>query len=283
VIGTFVEVHKFPCVNDGHPVWAASQSGIQASTAHRRFMIHLIGVGHSHLHSVVNAWKEFASSPTSGICLSAFQMLDARYQPFREVVDGQLIVNANLVADVRQVADSPDAKFFLYAGGSEHVRWGLINDPRPFDFVTPSTIMDDEALHGEVFPYEMLVALGRQAGEQLTAPLAFVRSLTDQPIYQLCLPPPVSGADLGRVKLGAMFEEGSRKYGIAPDPFRVRVWQICVEGLRRACHEKGVLFLEAPQEMIGADGCLVPGAVGHDAVHANALYGRLLLDQLINA
>jgi hypothetical protein len=77
-----------------------------------------------------------------------------------------------------------------------------------------------------------------------------------------------------------MFEEGSRTHGIAPDPFRVRIWQICVEGLRLACREKGVVFLEAPQEMIGADGCMLPEAVGHDAVHANSLYGRLLLDQL---
>ena len=246
-------------------------------------MIHLIGVGHSHLHTVVNAWKEFAANPTSGIRLSAFQMLDARYQPFNELVDGQLVVNPNLVADVKRVAGTQDARFFLYAGGSEHVRWGLINDPRPFDFVTPSTAMDDAPLYGEVFPYEMLVALGRGAGEHVTAPLAFFRSLTDRPVYQLCPPPPVRGVDLTRVNLGGMFEESSRTHGIAPDPFRVRIWQICVEGLRRACGEKGVVFLEAPREMIGADGCLVPEAVGHDAVHANSLYGRLILDQLTTA
>jgi hypothetical protein len=34
--------------------------------------------------------------------------------------------------------------------------------------------------------------------------------------------------------------------------------------------------------MIDTDGCLVSEAVGHDAVHASAAYGRLLLEQLIS-
>jgi hypothetical protein len=243
-------------------------------------MIHLVGVGHSHLHTVVDAWKRFAATAASGIQLSAFQMLDARYQPFSTWADGGFVFNPNLVADVRRVVDTPNTRFFLFAGGSEHVRWGLINDPRPFDFVPPANAGSHEPLHGEIFPYEMMATLGRSAAEQLTAPLAFFRSLTDQPIYQLSPPPPLRGADMSRINMGDMFEEGSRKYGIAPDPFRVRIWQICIEGFRRACTEKGVIFLEAPHEMIGPDGCLVPEAVGHDAVHANALYGRMLLDQL---
>jgi len=243
-------------------------------------MLHLIGIGHSHLHSVVDAWKQRPADQTSEICLSAFQLIEKRYHPFQSVSAGKLVFNETIVTDVTAAITTGEPRFFMFVGGAEHVLWGLARDPRPLDCVTPSAATDKEPLCGEIFPYEMFVARAQLAAESLTAPLAFLRSLTDQPIYQLCPPPPLRGADLARIKIDPVLQEGVQRHGIAPEPFRVRIWEICVEGLRRACHAKGVTFLEPPAGMIGADGCLVSEAVSHDAVHANSIYGQLLLDSL---
>jgi hypothetical protein len=264
------------------PTWSISFKSENQGAAHNEAnVLHLIGLGHSHLQTVADAWKQFAK-PIGDIQLSTFQILGQRYHPLRNLVGGQFVFNPSLVSDLNQAAAIGDTRFFMFTGGSEHVRWGLVNDPRPFDCVTPSNATATEPLCGEVFPYEMLVALGQSAAEFLTVSLSLLRSLTDKPIYQLCPPPPLKGVDLARVKVGSIFEDGAKQYGIAPDALRVRIWQICIEGLRRACREKGVVFLEPPETMIDTDGCLVSEAVGHDAVHASAAYGRLLLEQLIS-
>ncbi len=244
-------------------------------------MLHLIGLGHSHLHCVVDAWKQRTTGPTSEMRLSAFQLIEQRYQPFQSVSDGELVYNGAIVTDVTAAITTGEPRFFMFVGGAEHVLWGFARDPRPLDCVTPSIAGDSEPLCGEIFPYEMFVARARLAAEYLTAPLAFLRTLTDQPIYQLCPPPPLRGTDLLRIKIDPVLQEGVQRYGIAPDPFRVRIWEICIEGLRRACRAKGITFLEPPTQMIGTDGCLVSEAVSHDAVHANTIYGQLLLDSLI--
>jgi len=247
----------------------------------KAIMLHLIGIGHSHLHCVVDAWKQRTADQTNEMCLSAFQLIEKRYQPLLSVSDGKLVFNETIVADVTAATATGQPRFFMLVGGAEHVLWGLAQDPRPLDCVTPSIATDNEPLSGEIFPYEMFVARAQLAAEYLTTPLAFLRTLTDQPIYQLCPPPPLRGTDLARIKIDPVLQEGVQRYGIAPDPFRVRIWEICIEGLRRACRDKGISFLEPPTEMFGADGCLVSEAVSHDAVHANTIYGQLLLDSLI--
>jgi hypothetical protein len=244
-------------------------------------MLHLIGIGHSHLHCVVDAWKQRSADQTSEIRLSTFQLIEKRYQPLQSVTDGKLVFNETIVSDATAVIATGEPRFFMFVGGAEHALWGLARDPRPFDCVTPSIATENESLCGEIFPYEMFVARAQLAAEYLTIPLAFLRTLTDQPIYQLCPPPPLRGTDLARIKIDPVLQEGVQRYGIAPDPFRVRIWEICLEGLRRACRTKDITFIEPPTGMIGADGCLASEAVSHDAVHANAIYGQLLLDSVI--
>jgi len=232
-------------------------------------MVALVGIGHSHLHCVTRAY-EARRAVLPGLRYVQMCLLDPPYARNPEPVYAQEL------ADLLKT--EPQVCVFMFCAGSEHVRFGLINQPRPFDFIAPDR-PDDPLVADEVVPYDMMRDLTRPG--IVTKIIADIRQAAPLPLVQLSPPPPIRDAAFirGKVTDAAMAADLAR-WGVAPAAFRARVWRVCMATLREVCEANDVAFLPAPAAAVDDDFCLAE-RFASDFVHANAGYGDLLLDQLL--
>jgi hypothetical protein len=69
-----------------------------------------------------------------------------------------------------------------------------------------------------------------------------------------------------------------RKYGIAPPAFRYKLWRVQSLLLRELCSELGIEFVPASAEVQDPQGMLAKSFWVGDATHANASFGKMVLD-----
>jgi hypothetical protein len=236
-------------------------------------MVALVGIGHSHLHCVSAAYKERAAQ-LPGLRYVPMCLLDPPYSQQPPPGDPTPVFAralAEVMRNERQVA------VFLFCGGSEHVRFGLANQPRPFDFVEPDR-PEAPLVADEVVPYGMMRGLAavNWVGQIIEA----VRQVAPLPLVHLCPPPPVRDADFILRKVGGQLAQDLARYGVAPSEFRARVWRVCVTMMRELCEANDVTFLPVPSEAVEPDDCLGEH-FAWDFVHASTSYGDLLLDSLL--
>ncbi len=166
---------------------------------------------------------------------------------------------------------------FCTFGGSEHSVFGLLEMPQPFDFFDPlETSIDPQR---ELISYSMVretLARRMKRGFML---LKKVKSLYDCQVVHICSPPPFENIDDHHV-LPRVFQNNMH-YGIAPAIFRRKLYRLHSSIVFNMCQELGVDFLGVPQESMNSFGFLRPELMSKDPTHANAEYGDLVLQQLI--
>jgi hypothetical protein len=166
---------------------------------------------------------------------------------------------------------------FCTFGGSEHSVFGLLEMPQPFDFFDPhDTSIDPQR---QLISYSMVretLARRMKRGFML---LKKVKSLYDCQVIHICSPPPFENIDDHHV-LPRVFHD-NMQYGIAPASFRRKLYRLHSSIVFNMCQELEVDFLGVPQESMNSSGFLRPELMSKDPTHANAEYGKLVLQQLI--
>jgi hypothetical protein len=166
-------------------------------------------------------------------------------------------------------------------GGSAHTVLGVVEHPRPFDFVLPSAPRLPVDQTREIVPAEAVRAklyeMAMPYLENLTALLAVARG----PVLQIEPPPPVADEErIRRFMPWDMFPGQPRE--IAPKWMRYKLWRMHVEVIRTICSTFGVNVMAAPKAAMDADGFLA-NDYDQDGAHANGAYGALLFDTLRQA
>lgn len=166
-------------------------------------------------------------------------------------------------------------------GGSAHTVLGMVEHPRPFDFVLPADPELPVDERREIVPAEAVRAkLAEIAGPYL-ATLPALLDAAAAPVIQLQPPPPV--ADVGRIAPHvpwSLFPGQPR--AIAPKWLRYKLWRLHGELIAAACARFGIAFLPAPEAAQDEEGFLA-AAYDEDGAHANAAYGALVLEQVRQA
>jgi hypothetical protein len=169
-------------------------------------------------------------------------------------------------------------RIFCTFGGSEHSVFGLLESPLRFDFAT--------ATQPEMDPQRtpVLAGLIRETLLRAMAPTALnnsreLRRLYDCPITHLCTPPPFR--QLGeRSVLPRVFQENLH-LGISPPQIRRKLHEIHSEIARTEHQALGIGFMQVPAAAMDAEGYLLPECCGKDPTHANAHYGSLVIQQML--
>jgi hypothetical protein len=240
--------------------------------------MNLVCAGASHLHSIKTA---FSRRPADAeISLTSFQLNDQEYAPVFRNEGSRQVVNPRFDSDFRTaLATARPAAVFLYLGGGEYAQT-LTNGMRPFDFVRPDTAdtVDDRR---ELISFDMVRAYSDWIVSHMAGPLKYFRGATELPLYQITLPPitPSETYILSQAKPERRAE--LEKTGIAPLALRSKIWETIVESIRELCAAHKVLVIEPPVAAIDENGCLLSEYWG-DGIHANAGYGMLLLDHIID-
>lgn len=242
----------------------------------------ILVIGHSHVQSVcdalaadTDAWRR------QGLDFETLQLREPRFagDPGNDA-DG---IGPVLRAEIARVAADCDASL-LMIGGNAHNGLGLFEHEQPFDFVldeAPDLPLDTRRT---LVPSALVAAQLRQwhpfdvPHRQRQALLP----LLPPAIGQTDSPPPLLDTEQTRVRLDDAQRHSERgRRGLCPPALRLKAWALHSRLLAQACAEAGLPFLPAPAAAFGPDGGLAPEAWGRDAIHANAWYGRRVLEQVL--
>ena len=239
----------------------------------------LVGIGHSHLVALIEADAARLAQPGAPPSHTTFiQLLAPENQPTL-LPDGTL--NPDLKAKVLDACgpDEDPPGLFGCVSGNEYHYIGLVDHPRPFDFVLPPQPDLPLRPNAEIIPSQLM----RQAlGSQMLGGLEVLRALRiafGPSLLIVQSPPPVPHDDYIR-EHPIQFAEQVTRHGVAPAALRMKLWLLQSDIYRAACEEEGLDFLPVPPAACDPAGFLrQPGWRG-DPVHANEWYGRHVLDQI---
>jgi len=227
-----------------------------------------ICIGHSHAANLQDAAQE------DGV---AIEVLNFWGLPGAVIDDADGVRLAPYVA-ARLSAPGVGTPVFSLVGGAVHYDIGLLVPEPAFDVIDPAR-PDAPLLEGAtIIPHGAL----RHAVARRTAPylriMDAVRAAATGPVFHLQSPPvyedeAVQEHDYGWV---AFYGTGRR---IAPAWFRQRLWRMHSDVVAAHCAANGITFVPCPPAAMTPEGYLRPGLNGRPA-HANAAYGRLLLEQI---
>jgi hypothetical protein len=242
----------------------------------------LICVGMSHVHAVREGFSMRQQAGPVTFDLQTFILDHPPYRPAATFQDGAVRFNQEFAEDFSRCLERTNAHaVFAYLIGAEHFNVAFVNSPRPFDIILPGGNPDSLGHGVELIPYDLLLATFEYYSHSLRDWLPYLRELTDLPIYQIAPPPPIVGDAFMQERASGDLRKQIERYGIAAETLRSKAWQVCVLAFERQCAAYGVELIRAPAEALGETQCLLPQYRGNDVVHANAAYGSLLIDRML--
>ena len=233
-------------------------------------MIKILGIGHSHIGSLIFASRDF---PRDDVSFEFINLLDPRYLG----EDNTIFFDA-IREDVLEKAKDA-AAVVLSLSGNEHHVLGMIPSDRPFDFCLPEHGEDTVFINHEMLP----AGLVRGTLELLTTKryYEFFSGLFNVQTYAISPPPPI--LDPGHIAAyPGVYKDSIAERGISPPWFRLKLWQLYCTIAREWSVEAGFRFVEVPECNVGPEGFLHHAALLNDPTHANAWYGRNMVDHLLD-
>jgi hypothetical protein len=227
-------------------------------------MVVAVCIGHSHSACVAEA------ALAAGAPLDVLNFWN---------LPGAVVTNAGEVNLAPFVAERLRAPVFSLVGGAVHYDVGLILHPLPFDFIDPAEPDIPLVPQAAVIPYSAVRHAIARRTEPYLRIMDAVRASVHGAVFHLQSPPvfvaeSVQEDDPGWV---AFYGKG---HCIAPAPFRKKLWRMHSALVAEHCAATGITFVPCPPEAMDAEGYLRPGLNGRPA-HANAAYGKLVLDQIL--
>lgn len=217
------------------------------------------------------------NSHTNAMAAAAAQRKDARFQvvnlaSFFDPVNKK---NKNLRPEIRDYFD-PDHIFCSF-GGSEHNVFGLLEAPIKFDFMLPHSaeLLDDR----EVVSYGLIWATLAEAMKRHLAQILELREIFGRSVTHICTPPPFR--EIGEAGVLPRVFHDKMHLGLAPAELRKKIYFTHSAIARHFCLQNDVPFRSPPRGANDSDGFLMPKYCSADPTHANAAYGRLVLDDIL--
>lgn len=273
----------------------------------------LVGFGHSHLSTIMKAWRQgekqgdFEGLDATFVRLNAktfqpnFETLTADEGPrdnrtFSKKLLDRLqgraqhefgdaarirVLHQDLERRMKHVLARSEADAILLACmGNEYNTMGLLRHPRPYDFDLPgSGLPVEEGV--ELIPYPMMKAqIQLMAERNVLLFWRYFNKIASVPIYLVPPPPPI-GSEEHILSYPGNFADRAKTYGVSPVPFRCKLWMLYCQVIREAVAEgAGTTFVELPP-VVFSEGTLARQFWNEDPTHGNVDYGRVILDHVL--
>lgn len=206
-------------------------------------------------------------------------------------VGGFEIVNLNAVDRSTSISEKikiggyipePQANLLVASmiGGNFYNTFGLIENSIPFEFAEPGEADFRPDHRRQLITYELLYHYfsGAMRG-------GFLRSIVDlrdyygNPFLHIISPPPIGNDRHIAENPGGYFGDKIH-LGVAPANLRGKLYRLHTRVVVEFCRENGIPTLPPPPEAVTENGFLARPFWKNDPTHANADYGRLVLEQL---
>lgn len=242
----------------------------------RREMPDFLGFGHSHIVAIAKGCYELQQSgaPFAG---QFFYLYDPEFTPALTSGGGGRRLHPRILEKIETLAPQFVA---LSIGGNEHNALSMVQLNRRFDFISserPDLPLETGA---EILPEAVITEAVREWMEDTFSTIRAFREATQLPLVQLEAPPP-----LPREQVLAYPKEFFRAAvdlrKLSSEALRHKMWRIQAKLFRELCEHEDVLYISAPTDLIGEDGMLARPAWGQDASHANSLFGRRMVEEMM--
>lgn len=181
-------------------------------------------------------------------------------------------------AEFEPIARSCTSVVFLL-GGTRHITLGMVNPPQPFDFYLPGQTGLPFNGAARLLPVDLVTCLlKRHLKDELDYLGALAAVFATQRRFHVESPPPLPDAYIEQYPAG--FADKLRERGVSPFSFRYKFWRLHSQLVQAHCARLGITFLAAPAGTQEEDGCLAQPFRRQDPTHANAAYGKRVIDQL---
>ncbi len=240
-------------------------------------MTQIVVVGSSHIAALKKAVSSGMFRPRI-----RFHFVLARQEQYQPLVTEESCLNAQLQADIQTLlAEDPDTHIVATFGGNVHTTMSLSPDPRQsFDFTLPDRPGLPNIAGARRVPVSGVKAALRQRMLPVSiTPLLALQNAVDAPLYQLDSPP-TNPSESHITRNPGKYVEQIKEHGLSPAHFRLKFWLLHSEILRETCEKAGIVFCPVPAEMQDEEGFLAEAGWNPDPTHANAVYGRLVLQHI---
>lgn len=217
------------------------------------------------------------SSHTAAISKAGSELVETLYvkNPKREDSPGDVTVDEAIEAAATL---SPSDLLAVTWIGTYHNIFGLVQHPQPFDFFEPGSDEFDETR--ELIPYALIrdQFAATIRGDSFTKKLS---KATKAHVVLLATPPVKGDNEFIHSKMKNYRGHDVAEAGVTPANIRAKMWRLEMSCIEAYCSELGAAFIPAPSEALTGDGYLRPDLYGGDATHANAAYGAMVIEQLL--
>lgn len=247
----------------------------------------ILGIGHSHILSIqfsLNSQKKDLEEKLR-LKFQTIWLGDDRYKNFREHVGNGgvegFVWAKEIASEIKKLNPQTDILFSAF-GGNAHNILGMVQHPRPFDFIlsaSPALPLNEGV---ELVPEAVVeLALTGQGGfpETLWC-LRAARSMYSGRIVHIESPPPIKDAGYLNNYAGA-FKDQFETYGISPPFLRYKLWKLHSTLIKKECMLLNIEFIECPLDFVDEEGFLKSNGLAMDTTHANGAYGESVIKQLI--
>jgi hypothetical protein len=245
-------------------------------------------IGDSHYAAIANAAQNsLAFAPDTRGCDLIF--FDAwKYSlnyPFTVEAGDQSVLNPQLADWITILAGNYDRiQLFSLMGGGHHQALTLLDNGHPIEVILPAQpnlpVRDDATLLSHDFVKDIFLQLIASSFKVMEC---LRRAFPDLPYSQIECPPANGDNIFIRGHLGRYFEDNfppEQLERLSTPAQRYKFWVLQSEMYADKCAELGIDYMRVPESAIGDDGFLKPEHYGQDSTHANADYGRVILDSI---
>ena len=236
----------------------------------------ILAIGASHLVALQQASRQNGAASR----IAFVQLRDPGYRGALVRTSGAAPSLSSRLA--QDVAERSRTLVVSVIGGNKHNILGLLNHPRPFDFILPDEPDLPFTPSAECVPVELVAAsLAKRAANEFDL-LRALRRATKVAMIQVESPPPNPSVEHIRRHPG-VFRDRIDALGVAPATLRYKLWRVHSSVVRALCAEIGVEFLAAPRDAQDPQRMMVEEAWAADPTHGSAWYGSLVLKQIFAA
>lgn len=248
-------------------------------------MLKIFGFGFSHtvaIKQACNRYQNFLSQ--KGVEVKIINMHVPALQPWRTKAPANADDGFMLNQTLRNELQNHGADFvFSCIGGNAHNIFGLVNHPTVFDFVLaekPDLPCNND---GYIVPYTVVkealasVTTIELAGWLIKETQAVVGKID----VHVESPPPIP-SEQHILKNPATFQEKIDQLGVSPRWLRYKLWRVHSQIFKEICGQNLINFLSVPSIAVDSEGFLKETMWGQDATHANILYGKCVLEQIVS-
>lgn len=225
-------------------------------------------VGQSHTEAVVSALKAFGPDASSNFEILNINVRDRQIPLLKKIELGGYL-------------PAPDGFSLVVSmlGGNFYNTFGLIDSSIPFNFYEPNCNDFDSLGNRHLVSYELIYSYFNDAMRRgFLRSIVALRDLYGGPILHIISPPPIGDNKHIVDNPGGYFSDKVH-LGVAPASLRGKLYRLHTRVVVEFCRENHIPTLP-PTEAVTDDGFLARPFWKNDPTHANAAYGRLVLEQL---